>query len=71
MIGGGGMGLKHSEVAQALSEVVIVAADEEKLSGLKLVRFVSFDKDDKQFEASSCLFQASQRWSKRRQFLND
>ena len=48
MIGGGGMGLEQSEVAQALSEVVIVAADDGKLTGFKLVRFVAFD--DKQFE---------------------
>ena len=48
MIGGGGMGLEHSEVAQALSEVVIVAAEEAKLTGIKLIRFVAFD--DKQFE---------------------
>ena len=48
MIGGGGMGLKHSDVAQAISEVVIFAADEGKLTGFKLVRFVAID--DKQFE---------------------
>ena len=48
MVGGGSMGLKHPEIAQAISKVVIFAADEEKLIGLKLVRFVAFD--DKQFE---------------------
>lgn len=47
LIGTGGQDLKCNEVAQALSEVVTVAAHQKRFKYIKKVRFVAFD--DKKF----------------------